>query len=54
VVIGFLHGGRVDTQMWKGISFAAIAWMEWEHVGFSSLLDKRDTEIGNLKEAIKA
>jgi hypothetical protein len=53
VMMGFRNGGSLDMQMWKGVSFAAIAWIAWEHFGFSSLLERRDAEIRRLKEAIK-
>lgn len=53
VAMAFLNGSSRDTLMWMGISFAAITWTTWEHWGFNNLLERRDTEIRRLKEAIK-
>jgi hypothetical protein len=54
VVTGFINGSSRDTLVWMGTAFAAIAWTTWEHWGFSNLLERRDTEIRRLKDAIKA
>jgi hypothetical protein len=53
MVMGFLTGSSQATLIWMGFSYALVAWMAWEHYGFSSLLERRDAEIRRLQEAIK-
>jgi hypothetical protein len=53
VVARFTTGSSRDTLVWMGIAYAAIAWMTYEHWGFSNLLERRDAEIRQLKEAIR-
>jgi hypothetical protein len=53
IVLGVLTGSSRDTLLWRGITFAGIAWMTYEHWGFSNLLERRDAEIRRLKEAIR-
>ena len=49
IALGVLNGNSLDTLMWKSIAVAAVAWMTFEHWGFSNLLERRDAEIRRLQ-----
>ena len=53
IVMEFVMGRTGDTLFWMGLAFTVTAWTAYEHWGFSNLLDRRDAEIRQLKEATR-